>query len=400
MNLFELFAVLTLNKSGYEKGLNDAEKSTKSFSQKVKDTLQNETVQSFTMVIGAVVKLGKELYNLMNVGIEYADQMGDIAAKYGTTSEAISEIGYIATQTGSDVNTLTNAMSMLYMRAKQDGEAFQSLGVSVKDSNGQFKSMDELFWETVYAMNNLESDGEKSAYMLDLFGRSAANIGEILRKDTAEIDAMRNEAHDLGIVVSQETADFAGAWQDRMDRIKLQGQSALASLVAGAPDAEEKLSKFFDAVLDMLENVMPTFVNFSIRLLLQVSLALIKLAPELVVNFLDAVIKTIFETNWLQVGLDVGKSILQGVLNVIVSGLNSVFGWLGLKIPKVDLGVGKNGSYFENIDTEKKYSLNNKNEQVIDIKIEASGDNEVSAATAEKTAEALAPYIDKILGGK
>ena len=400
MNLFELFAVLTLNKSGYEKGLNDAEKKTKSFSQKVKDTLQNETVQSFTMVIGAVVKLGKELYNLMNVGIEYADQMGDIAAMYGTTSEAISEIGYIATQTGSDVNTLTNAMSMLYMRAKQDGEAFQSLGVSVKDSNGQFKAMDELFWETVYAMNNLESDGEKSAYMLDLFGRSAANIGEILRKDTAEIDAMRNEAHDLGIVVSQETADFAGAWQDRMDRIKLQGQSALASLVAGAPDAEEKLSKFFDAVLDMLENITPTFVNFSIRLLLQVSLALIKLAPELVVNFLDAVIKTIFETNWLQVGLDVGKSILQGVLNVIVSVLNSVFGWLGLKIPKVDLGVGKNGSYFENIDTEKKYSLNNKNEQVIDIKIEASGDNEVSAATAEKTAEALAPYIDKILGGK
>ena len=400
MNLFELFAVLTLNKSGYEKGLNDAEKSTKSFSQKVKDTLQNETVQSFTMVIGAVVKLGKELYNLMNVGIGYADQIGDLAAKYGTTSEAISEIGYIATQTGSDVNTLTSAMSMLYMRAKQDGEAFQSLGVSVKDSNGQFKAMDELFWETVYAMNNLESDGEKSAYMLDLFGRSAANIGEILRKDTAEIDAMRNEAHDLGIVVSQETADFAGAWQDRMDRIKLQGQSALASLVAGAPDAEEKLSKFFDAVLDMLENVMPTFVNFSIRLLLQVSLALIKLAPELVVNFLDAVIKTIFETNWLQVGLDVGKSILQGVLNVIVSGLNSLFGWLGLKIPKVDLGVGKNGSYFENIDTEKKYSLNNKNEQVIDIKIEASGDNEVSAATAEKTAEALAPYIDKILGGK
>ena len=400
MNLFELFAVLTLNKSGYEKGLNDAEKSTKSFSQKVKDTLQNETVQSFTMVIGAVVKLGKELYNLMNVGIGYADQIGDLAAKYGTTSEAISEIGYIATQTGSDVNTLTSAMSMLYMRAKQDGEAFQSLGVSVKDSNGQFKAMDELFWETVYAMNNLESDGEKSAYMLDLFGRSAANIGEILRKDTAEIDAMRNEAHDLGIVVSQETADFAGAWQDRMDRIKLQGQSALASLVAGAPDAEEKLSKFFDAVLDMLENVMPTFVNFSIRLLLQVSLALIKLAPELVVNFLDAIIKTIFETNWLQVGLDVGKSILQGVLNVIVSGLNSVFGWLGLKIPKVDLGVGKNGSYFENIDTEKKYSLNNKNEQVIDIKIEASGDNEVSAATAEKTAEALAPYIDKILGGK
>lgn len=400
MNLFELFAVLTLNKSGYEKGLNDAEKSTKSFSQKVKDTLQNETVQSFTMVIGAVVKLGKELYNLMNVGIEYADQMGDLAAKYGTTSEAISEIGYIATQTGSDVNTLTSAMSMLYMRAKQDGEAFQSLGVSVKDSNGQFKSMDELFWETVYAMNNLESDGEKSAYMLDLFGRSAANIGEILRKDTAEIDAMRNEAHDLGIVVSQETADFAGAWQDRMDRIKLQGQSALASLVAGTPDAEEKLQNFLDNVVELLEQYAPTFVSFSVKLLLQVSLALIKTAPSVVVDFISTVIDTIFSINWLQVGLDIGKAILEGILNIIVSGLNAALGWLGVDIPKVDLGVGKNGNYFENVNTNDEYAVKNSTKNDININIEASGDTPISQDTAEKTAEALAPYIDKILGGK
>ena len=33
------------------------------------------------------------------------------------------------------------------------------------------------------------------------------------------------------------------------------------------------------------------------------------------------------------------------------------------------------------------------------VKVEASGDSAVSEETAEKTAEKLAPYIDKILGG-
>ena len=456
MNVFELFSTITLDKSGYEKGLKSASVLTKTEAEKMKNSLlelknankkamdnlikdfasgkinitdynnelskiksSNSEIENTAKSMGisledsakksalawgavatAIIAVGKKIDQLMQQSLQYADQMGDIAAKYGTTSEAISEMAYVATQAGSDVNTLANAMSMLYMRAKQDGEAFQRLGVSVKDANGDFKAMDELFWETVYAMNNLESDGEKSAYMLDLFGRSAANIGEILRKDTAEIDAMRNEAHDLGIVVSQETADFAGAWQDRMDRIKLQGQSALASLVAGAPDAEEKLQNFLDNVVELLEQYAPTFVSFSVKLLLQVSLALIKTAPSVVVDFISTVIDTIFSINWLQVGLDIGKAILEGILNIIVSGLNAALGWLGVDIPKVDLGVGKNGNYFENVDMNDEYAVKNSTKNDININIEASGDTPISQDTAEKTAEALAPYIDKILGGK
>lgn len=455
MNIFELSAVLTLNKTDYEKGLKNASVLTETEASKIKNSLlemqnankkamdnlikdfasgkinisdynkelskiksSNAEIENTAKSMGisiedsakksalawgavatAIVAVGKKINQLMQQALQHADQMGDLAEKYGTTSEAISEMAYVATQAGSDVNTLANAMSMLYMRAKQDGEAFQRLGVSVKDANGNFKAMDELFWETVYAMNDLDSEGEKSAYMFDLFGRSASNIGEILRKDSSELEEMRKRAHDLGIVVNQTTADFAGSWFDKIDQVKLQGQSALASLVAGAPDAEEKLQNFLDNVMNLLETYIPTFANFAVRLLLQATIALVRIAPSLVVEIFSVFIDTIFSINWFQVGIDIGKAIAEGIVNIIISVLNSILGWAGVDIPKVDLGVGES-NYFDGIDTGEEYEISENINQTIELKIEASGDTAVSEETAEKTAEALAPYIDKILGGK
>lgn len=399
MNVFELFAVLTLQKDDYNKGLDETEKKSNTWGDKIKNIMQSKAVSAFMLVAKAVVDVGKKIDQLMQQSFQYADQMGDLAAKYGTTSEAISEMAYVATQAGSDVNTLANAMSMLYMRAKQDGEAFQSLGVSVKDANGNFKSMDDLFWETVYAMNSLESDGEKSAYMLDLFGRSASNIGEILRKDSSELEEMRKRAHDLGIVVNQTTADFAGSWFDKLDELKLQGQSVLASLAAGAPDAEEKLQAFFDNIMTMLERYVPTFVNFALRIVIQSAIALVRISPSLIREIINAIIDTILNVNWLQVGIDVGKAILEGLLNCIIAGLNGFLKIFGVNIPKIDFDVGQN--YFENLDTSAgNYEISENSKQDINISIEAKGNTAVSKESAEKTAEALAPYIDKILGGK
>jgi hypothetical protein len=400
MNVFELFAVLTLQKDDYNKGLDETEKKASGWGDKIKGVMQNKAVMAFALVGKAVVDVAKKLNQLMLETMNYADTVGDLAAQYGVSTDAISEMQYIADQSSTSVEQLTSSMSMLYMRAKQDGDAFKQLGISVKDNNGNFKAMDELFWETVGSLNDLEDEGAKSAYMLDLFGRSAMNVGEVLRKNTSDIKAMRQEAHDLGIVMSEETINFASDMNDTFAVLKLQGQSALASLVAGAPDAEEKLQNFFDNLLKMLDSYIPAFANFAVRLLVQVAIACVRIAPQLTYTLIDAVIETIFSVNWFQVGIDIGLAIVEGALNIAVKGLNKLFGWAGVKIPKVNLGSkDKINSYYENLESSE-YEINENVKQDITVKVEASGDSTVSQETAEKTAEALAPYIDKILGGK
>lgn len=401
MNVFELFAVLNLQKDDYEKALNDTENKSKGWARKVESFLKSKAVTAWVAVGVAIVEVGKKLNNLMNQSLQFADQIGETANKLGVSTETIGEMSYVATQTGTTLERISSSMSMLYMRAQRGQEIFEELGVSVKDANGNFKAMDDLFFETIGVLNQFEDENAKSAYMVELMGRGAVELGEILRKDTEELNAMRQEAHELGIVVSQETADFAGSWFDKIDQIKLQGQSALASLVAGAPDAEEKLQAFFDNLMEMLDTYIPTFVSFVVRLITQGAIALIRVLPSLVVDIISTLIDTILSINWLQLGIDIGKAIIEGIINIIVSGLNLILGIFGVKIPKVKLfGDSEKSDYFADVNTGEEYEISENINQTIEVKVEASGDSAVSEDTAEKTAQALAPYIDKILGGK
>ncbi len=393
---------MKLDKTDYEKNINEAKKEGEDFAENTEKKVSPMAVAGWAAIAAAVVKVTQAIIKLATESMNYADKISDLAAQYGVTTDAISEMQYIAEQSATSVESLTSSMSMLYMRAKQDGEAFQKLGISVKDNEGNFKSMDKLFWETANALNGLSDENEKNAVMTDLFGRNAMNIGEVLRKSTSEINAMRQEAHDLGIVMSEETVKMASDFNDKMAVMKMQGQSALASLIAGAPDAEERLQQFFDNVLEMLEKYIPAFVKFAVRLITQAAIALVKIAPQLAIDIVNEIQNTILNMDWFQFGIEIGKSLINGVINIFLSGFRGLFKLFGVEIPTVDIfGDKQNNTTFENLQRkEQNYEIQQKMKQEITVKVEASGDTAVSKESAEKTAEALAPYIDKILGSR
>lgn len=402
MNIFELFASLKLDKSEYEKGINEAEKQGDNFANHTQNKISPKVVAGWMAIVAVIAKVVQTVAKLARESMNYADTVGDLAAKFGVTTDAISEMQYIADQSSTSVEQLTTSMSMLYMRAKQDGEAFKQLGVSVKDSNGNFKAMDELFWETIGALNTLEDENAKNAYMLDWFGRSAMNVGEVLRKTNEEIKTMRKEAHELGIVLDETTIDFASDWNDQIAVLKLQMNSVMVSMVAGAPDAEERFDKFMGNLLETAEKYLPRFVRFFVRFLTVIGNALMSYAPTLIADVIGIAIEEIFKVNWFQVGVDIAISIVEGVLNVVTSVVNGFLRLIGGgEIPKIDFGRSGNYQYWSDIGVgSQEYEISENTKQTIEIKVEASGDTAVSEDTAEKTAQALAPYIDKILGGK
>lgn len=399
MNLLNLLATLKLDKSDYDKGIDEAKKKGNDFANDTKNKISPTAVAGYVAIATAVISVGKEIYNLAKQSMDYADSVGDMAAKYGLTTDAISEMQYIADQSSTSIEGMTSAMTMLLNRAKENGEGFKELGVDVYDANGNLKQMDELFYEVIGKLNDVESDGERSRLMLETFGRSAMSVGEVVRKSSEELAQMRQEAHELGVVMNEETINYASDFNDTLAVLKLQGQSALASLVAGAPDAEEKLQNFFDNVLEMLDTYVPAFVKFGVKLITQVAIGMIRIAPSLAYDLIGVLLDVLLDIEmWFQVGVDIAKAIFEGIVNILPSMLNALFGWAGVKVPKFDFGVGDSITTTPDVGQEYEISENIKSD--ITVKVEASGDTAVSQGTAEKTAEALAPYIDKILGGK
>lgn len=394
MNVFNLFAKLTLDDSSYKKNIEEAKGKNAEFETSTKKMSLGAKI-GWAAVGAAVIGIISKIKDLALETINYADSFGDLAAKLSMSTDSVQEFNYIAGQLGTNLDTLTNTMAVMYNKAKEGDDAFAKIGVSVKDTNGEIKSMDALFYETVGAMNAMESDSERTAAMLDVFGRRALQIGEVLNTDVDTLKAMGKEAHDLGIVISEDLTEKAGDFNDKMDKFKLRGKGILAEMLLGEGGAEldAKFENFINDFMVGFENVFPKFVNFAIQLLQKLIISLAKMLPSLIPTLINAIL----DIDWLSVGLSIGEAILNGIWEILKRGLGALigYGWLwGGDIPSTPT-------------TETNYSASDvvggvvsetKTSTKVDLNINVSGETAISQQNAETIAETLLPYIDKGLG--
>lgn len=351
-------------------------------------------------VLDIILKILAAFKQVVTETIEYSNEIYEVAKQFDMTTESVSELQYMASQTGTTLSTITNAMTQLERKAASENTVFQELGVSITDVNGNYKSMETVLFDTIGALNDLNDESEKSAYMSQLFGRTTMENGELFRLTADEIANLRQESEDLGITMSESTAKFGASYSRQIEALKLQGKSALSALLADEEGSEELIQNWIDNAMSVVEKYAPKIIAFAVKLVMQLAVYLIKIAPSLAADLLDVIIDTIFEINWWQVGIDISKAVIEGFLNAFVSAYNALFGKLFGKAKKVDLNVGQSiyGGNDTNFNTE--YEISERVQQDITVKVEASGNTAISKESAEETAKALAPYIDQILGAK
>lgn len=136
MKLFDLFATLTLDSGGFDKGLSDAQKRMKAFSESIKAGVQT------AMKIGAAVAAAGAAVGgyVLKTGIGYNRQMDDYTANMQTLlggvdkAEAkIKELSDMAAKTPFELPTLADATQTLL-----------AFGVKAEDSTGILKSLGDI----------------------------------------------------------------------------------------------------------------------------------------------------------------------------------------------------------------------------------------------------------------
>lgn len=136
MKLFDLFATLTLDSGGFEKGLSDAQKRVKAFSESIKAGVQT-AMKIGTAVAAAGAAVGGYV---LKTGIGYNQQMDDYTANMQTLlggvdkAEAkIKELSDMAAKTPFELPTLADATQTLL-----------AFGVKAEDSTGILKSLGDI----------------------------------------------------------------------------------------------------------------------------------------------------------------------------------------------------------------------------------------------------------------
>lgn len=175
----------------------------------------------------AFVGIGKTLTNATMDTSKLADDLLTLSSTTGLTTDTLQELNYAQELLDVSTDTVTGSMTKLFktMNSAADGskgaqEAFSALGISIKDSSGQMKSQEEVFWEAIDALGKIENETQRDAMAMDLFGKSAKELNPLIEAGSEGFKQLAQEAHDVGYVMSGETLDAFGALDDNVQRLK------------------------------------------------------------------------------------------------------------------------------------------------------------------------------------
>lgn len=178
------------------------------------------------------------------------DRIDKLSQKIGLSRQAFQEWEFILSQSGTDIEkmqiglkTLTDRMDEAKNGIGDGAKNFKRLGLSATDSTGALKSQEQMFEETVEALQNMPDGAEKARIAFELFGRSGQELMPLLNGASGSVDEMKKKAHDLGLVIGDDAVDGAILWTDTMDQAK-RALGGLFNTVAAS--ALPKMQKFLD----------------------------------------------------------------------------------------------------------------------------------------------------------
>lgn len=226
-----LRAILGLDSAEFTNGLKKANSGLSSFVKGAKI--------GFAGVAAAATAAAGALGYTAKKAIDNADQMGELAQKIGVSVEALTRYGYAAKLSGSDTDTLANSLrklsqNMLSVAQGSGGPvatAFNALGISVKNADGSLRDSDAVLLDIADKFAGLEDGATKTALAMQLFGRTGTELIPFLNQGSAGIGALANEADRLGVTISGQTANAAGAFNDILDRLLATFQGVVNKVV-------------------------------------------------------------------------------------------------------------------------------------------------------------------------
>lgn len=158
----------------------------------------------------------------------------------------------------------------------QGSRMFEQLGISVTDATGKMKSQEQVFEETVRALQNMPDGAEKSRLAFELFGKAGMELMPLLNGTNESLDDMKKMAHDMGMVLSDDAVDAGVQFTDTMDQLKRSLGAVFANLGVmvmplfqdfsqlifdNMPMIQSVISKVFDALSGSFEAVLPLLMD-------------------------------------------------------------------------------------------------------------------------------------------
>lgn len=191
--------------------------------------------------------------------------INNLSTATSLSTDVIQELTHVAVSSNSSFEGLQKTLGSFQRRLKDVGDegkesikTLNNIGVALHDASGATRSMDDVLIDTLSRLGDMPDGLEKAAIGTKLFGRSWNEAALIMSSGSEGIEALRNEAQDLGMVLSGDLLNSADNFATSMDVL-----SKRIGIIKTRIGAE--LVPILDGTLKPLieENILPLVNKFA-----------------------------------------------------------------------------------------------------------------------------------------
>lgn len=292
-----------------------------------------------TAIVAAMVEAGQALTNATINTSQLADEVNTLAITSGLSAQTIQELNYASELLDVNTSTVTGSITKLTrtMGSAADGSStamagFEALGISIYDAEGNMRSAEDVFWDSIDALGQISNETERDQIAMDLFSKSAKELNPLIEAGSDTFRQYAAEAEEIGYIMSGETLDAFGALDDNMQRLNNTsqaveqsfGQVLLPLLTDLSGDAVNLLGDFSGALseaggdIDQIAGIIEEFAPGAVALV---------------------------ETYIPQI-LTIVQSVFSALLPVIISLAPDLISMVGVLIQEVALSISQNAESF------------------------------------------------------
>lgn len=184
----------------------------------------NTGLKDFAVGAAGLAAAGTVIGTALTAATEYASKyetgIFNLSQRTGIATETISALSLAAEAQGKTLESVEVAFRKLGLEAgnaalgqKKAVEVFDALKVSVKDSSGRLKELNDLFPEVSNALSKVGDSTKAVALSNDLYGRSSLTLLPVLGGGIDKLNQFAEVATRTGVMVTEAQAEQGKAFQ-------------------------------------------------------------------------------------------------------------------------------------------------------------------------------------------
>ena len=212
----------------------------------------------FVALAVAIAKAEKALIQMTRESAEAADDIVTLSSVTGISTESIQELNYMADLTDVSLDRIrdslketTNKMQEAATGTGDAYEAYNKLGVKITDVDGQLRSAEDVFYDTIDALGEMKNKTERDALAMDLMSESAQELNPLIEIGSDGLKQYAQEAHSMGYVLDNEALTALTEVDDAYQRLQKSQEGAKNQLSA---EFAPYLTEFYEKITKLIKD--------------------------------------------------------------------------------------------------------------------------------------------------